>query len=65
MKIGQKVYLPELDTYGIVESLNEKGEPQTIKIGDRIIKAVDYIIENATTIVMILKFFRSLFKRSK
>jgi hypothetical protein len=63
MKIGQKVYLPELDTYGIVESLNEKGEPQTIKIGERIIKAIDYIVENATSIVMVLKFFRSLFKK--
>jgi hypothetical protein len=60
--IGQKVYVKELNEYGIVESLTETGQPKTIKIGTRIIKAIDYIIQNAGTIVVVLKFFRSLFK---
>lgn len=59
---GQKVYLPQLDTIGIVESINEAGQPVTIKVGDRILKAIDYIIEHASTFIMILSWIRKLFK---
>jgi hypothetical protein len=61
--IGQKVYIKELNEYGTVESLNENGQAKTIKVGDRIIKAIDYIIQNASTIVTVIKFLRSLFKK--
>lgn len=59
---GQKVYLPQLDTIGIVESINEAGQPVTIKVGDRILRAIDYAIEHAGTIIMILSWIRKLFK---
>ncbi len=61
--IGQKVYIKELNEYGTVESLNENGQAKTIKVGARIIKAIDYIIQNASTIVTVIKFLRSLLKK--
>jgi len=60
---GQKVYLPQLDTIGIVESVNEAGQPVTIKVGDRILKAIDYVIKHTSTLIMILSWIRKFFNK--
>ena len=61
-KIGQKVYLPELEVIGTVESLDKHGNPDKIKVGTRIIRAVDFIIENIPTIMIILQYIKKIFK---
>lgn len=60
---GQKVYIPQLDTIGIVESVNEAGQPVTIKVGERIIKVIDYVIKHASTLIMILSWIRKFFNK--
>ncbi len=64
-EIGQKVYLPEIGKTAIVEEVNDKGEVTKVKIGDKIINVVGWIVKNLDTIQIILVFLLNIFKKKK
>ena len=62
VKIGQKVYVPQLEIFGTVEEVREDGRIVKIKTGDRIITVIDFIVENYSIIKFFIVSLLKLFK---
>ena len=62
IQVGEKVYIPHLQEFGIVEEVRPDGRITKVKIGERIIDVVEFVVKNYSTIkffiVSLLKLFR-------
>jgi hypothetical protein len=61
-QLGEKVYIPHLQEFGIVDEVRADGRITKVKIGDRIIDVLEYVVKNYSSIkyiiVSLLKLFR-------
>lgn len=62
MKLGQKVFIPALNQFGTIEEI-QGDRISKVKIGDRIINAIDLIVENWSLIKEIIVFLSNIFKK--
>ena len=62
-KVNEKVFVKDWNQYGIVTEVDHKGNPKLIKVGDTIIRAIDFVIEKATLISNLIRLIKSLFNK--
>jgi hypothetical protein len=62
MKLGQKVFIPELNQFGTIEEIRENRITK-VKIGNKIIDVIDLIVTNWTLIKEIILFLSNIFKK--
>lgn len=62
MKLGQKVFIPELNQFGTIEEIRENRITK-VKVGNKIIDVIDLIVTNWTLIKEIILFLSNIFKK--
>lgn len=62
MKLGQKVFIPELNQFGTIEEIKEN-RISKVKVGDKIIDVVDLIVTNWSLIKEFILFLSNIFKK--
>lgn len=62
MKLGQKVFIPELNQFGTIEEIRENRITK-VKVGDKIIDVIDLIVTNWSLIKEFILFLSNIFKK--
>lgn len=62
MKLGQKVFIPELNQIGTIEEIRENRITK-VKVGNKIIDVIDLIVTNWSLIKEIILFLTNIFKK--
>lgn len=62
MKLGQKVFIPELNQFGTIEEIRENRITK-VKVGNKIIDVIDLIVTNWSLIKEFILFLSNIFKK--
>tara|TARA_R110000803_G_scaffold148549_1_gene214015 strand:- start:477 stop:680 length:204 start_codon:yes stop_codon:yes gene_type:complete len=63
MKVMQKVYIPKLDKFGRVHTINKKGHPTEISIDGEIISTIGLVFRLLTLLEKIVNAVKLIFTK--
>ena len=64
-KIGQKVYIKEIDKIGTITKLTQNNEPEEVLIGNKVINVINMLVSAVTLLKPLWLLLKSIFKRKK